>query len=319
MPRAAANGIELEYEVFGCEQDPPIVLIMGFASQMIVWDEAFCRALANRGLRVIRFDNRDVGLSTKVDHLGTVNLGAALLAQRLGRPLAPPYTLDDMADDVAGLLDALGLTSAHVCGASMGGMIAQTLAFRRPDRVRSLTSIMSTTSDPELPQAELRARGVLLEPAPVDREGYAEHAVKVWRTIGSPGLLFDEERIRERGRRAFDRGLYPKGLVRQLTAMMADGSRRERLRGVVAPTLVIHGEADPLIPMAGGQDTARCIAGARLVTLPDMGHDLPRPLWPRLVDEIDHHVRSTEGSATMSPDIQTTAAHAAGARHRRLP
>jgi pimeloyl-ACP methyl ester carboxylesterase len=297
MPRAVANGIELEYEVFGDEHQPPVVLIMGFASQMIVWDEGFCRALAHRGLRVIRFDNRDVGLSTKVDHLGTVNLGAALIAQRLGRPIAPPYTLDDMADDVAGLLDWLGLASAHVCGASMGGMIAQTLAFRRPERVRSLTSIMSTTGDPALPQAELRARGVLLEPAPADREGYAEHAVKVWRTLGSPGFPFDQERVRERGRRAYDRGIFPKGIVRQLTAIIAHGSRRERLRGVVAPTLVIHGEDDPLIPLGGGQDTAHWIDGARLVTIPGMGHDLPLEVWPLVVDEISRHVRAAEDAA----------------------
>jgi pimeloyl-ACP methyl ester carboxylesterase len=164
MPFAVANGIDLEYESFGEEEASPIVLIMGFAAQMIFWDEGFCRALANRGFRVIRFDNRDVGLSSKVDHLGTSNLAAVLLAQQMGRPIEPPYTLDDMADDVVGLLDALGLDSAHICGASMGGMIAQTVAFRHPLRTRSLTSIMSTTGDPELPQADPSVTAVLLEP-----------------------------------------------------------------------------------------------------------------------------------------------------------
>ena len=294
MPRALANGIELEYETFGREGDPPIVLIMGFAVQMIFWDDGFCRALANRGLRVIRFDNRDVGLSTKVDHLGTLNLAATLVAQRLGGAIEPPYTLDDMADDVAGLLTALGLDSAHVCGASMGGMIAQTLAFRRPDRVRSLISIMSTTGDPELPQAGARVQRVLLEPAPADREGYAEHSVKVWRTLGSPGFPFDDEAVRARALLAFDRGLYPKGIVRQLTAIVAHGSRRERLRGVRAPSLVIHGEEDPLIPVAGGHDTAEWIPGARLVTIPGMGHDLPRPVWPQVIEEIAEHAQRAE-------------------------
>jgi pimeloyl-ACP methyl ester carboxylesterase len=296
MPRAAANGIELEYEVFGDDRATPLVLIMGFASQMIVWDEDFCRALSNRGHRVIRFDNRDVGRSTKVDHLGTLNLAATMVAHRLGRGIESPYTLDDMAADTAGLLDALGLASAHLCGASMGGMVAQTLAYRRPDRVRSLTSIMSTTGDPDLPQAGLRVQGALLRPAPADREGYAEHSAKLWRILGSPGFPFDEEQVRARARRAFDRGLYPKGISRQLTAILAHGSRRERLRDVVAPTLVIHGEDDPLIPVAGGHDTARCIAGARLVTVPGMGHDLPRPVWPLVIDEISRHVRAAEAA-----------------------
>jgi pimeloyl-ACP methyl ester carboxylesterase len=296
MPRAAANGIELEYEVFGDDEASPIVLIMGFASQMIYWDEGFCRALANRGFRVIRFDNRDVGRSSRVDHLGTVNLAAALFAQQMGRPIAPPYTLDDMADDVVGLLDALELDRAHVCGASMGGMIAQVVAYRHPQRTRSLISIMSTTGDPSLQQPEPAVSATLLEPAPLDREGYADHSVRVWRAIGSPGFPFDEEGVRARARLAFDRGIHPKGIVRQLTAIVAHGSRRDRLRGVRAPSLVIHGEDDPLVPVTGGYDTARAISGSRLVVIPGMGHDLPRAAWPRLVDEIATHARRAEAS-----------------------
>ncbi|HVS12995.1 MAG TPA: alpha/beta hydrolase [Thermoanaerobaculia bacterium] len=296
MPRAAVQGIELEYECFGDQGASPIVLIMGFAAQMIFWDEGFCRALAQRGFRVIRFDNRDVGRSTKVDHLGTVNLATALFAQQMGRSITPPYTLDDMADDVVGLLDALGLDSAHVCGASMGGMIAQVVAYRHPQRARSLISMMSTTGDPSLPQAEPSVTAILLEPAPLDREGYARHSVEVWRALSGPGFPYDEEAVRERARRAFDRGIYPRGIVRQLTAILAHGSRRERLRGVRAPSLVIHGEDDRLVPVAGGHDTARAIAGSRLVLIPGMGHDLPRPAWPRLVEEIAGHARRAEAS-----------------------
>ena len=287
MPRARANGIELEYELFGSEGGRPLVLIMGLGAQMILWDEEFCAALAARGHRVIRFDNRDVGLSTKIDGWRALDLAAAMAAAALGRPVAAPYTLSDMAADAAGLLDALGIAAAHVVGASLGGMIAQTLAIEHPARVRSLTSIMSTTGDRELPPARPEAAAALLEPPPRDREGAMARAVKVFRTIGSPGFPFDEARVRERAGRSYDRCFPPAGVARQMLAILAAGSRAPALRRVRVPTLVIHGTEDPLVPVAHGIETAALVPGAELLVIEGMGHDLPRAVWPRVIDAID--------------------------------
>jgi pimeloyl-ACP methyl ester carboxylesterase len=295
MPRARANGIELAYETFGAKGAPPLLLVMGLGSQMLLWPEEFCEALAGRGFCVIRFDNRDVGLSSRIDEAGMPDVGAIVAALMQGRPVtSAPYLLSDMADDTAGLLGALGLPGAHVVGASMGGMIAQTLAIRHPGRVRSLTSIMSTTGDPALPPARPEAMAVLMTPAPTGREAYLEYSVHVWRTIGSPGFPFDEKGVRQTAERVFERGIHPAGVARQLVAILASGSRKKALAGVRAPTLVIHGAADPLIPVEGGRDTAASVPGAELLVIEGMGHDLPRGAWPRLLDAISRHAEAAE-------------------------
>jgi pimeloyl-ACP methyl ester carboxylesterase len=292
MARVRANGIELEYDTFGAESGRPLLLIMGLGAQSLLWDEGFCEALAEGGHFVVRYDNRDVGLSSKLDHAGVPNVMALMLGGPGAAPV--PYTLDDMADDAAGLLDALGLGAAHVCGASMGGMIAQALAIRHGARVRSLVSIMSSTGNPNLPQAKPEAMAVLTAPPPADRAGALDAAVRTWRTIGSPGFPFDEAKIRARAGRMFDRSFHPDGVARQLAAIIAHGSRVEKLRDVKAPTLVIHGAADPLVPLAGGEDTARAIPGAELLVIEGMGHDLPEGAWPRIVGAISEHTAKAE-------------------------
>lgn len=294
MPTARANGLDIVYETFGRQGDPPLVLIMGLGAQMIFWDDDFCSLLARRGFFVVRFDNRDVGQSTQVDHLGKPNVLELMQALQQRRAPAAPYGLADMADDTVGLMDALGLPRAHVCGASMGGMIAQVLAVRRPERLWSLTSIMSSTGDPELPQAAAPVLAMLLQPAPRDQSSYLDYSVKLWRTIGSPGFPFDEDAVRARAALAWQRGLHPAGLLRQLLAILADGSRRERLRGLQVPALVIHGEDDPLVPIAGGEDTAASIPNARFVRIAGMGHDLPPATWRLIHDEIERHARAAE-------------------------
>jgi pimeloyl-ACP methyl ester carboxylesterase len=286
MPKIATNGVELEYESFGAPQAPAMLLIMGLGAQMILWDEAFCEALARRGYRVIRFDNRDVGLSTKIDAAGVPNVATALAAVAQGRPPSAPYTLNDMADDTAGLIGALGIDAAHVVGASMGGMIGQTLAIRHPKRVRTLTSIMSTTGNPALPPAQPAAMRVLVTPAPTERAAFIEHHVELSKVIGSPGFPFDAEAVRARGARVFDRGPCPAGIARQLVAILASGNRKPALASLRTPTLVIHGTADPLIPIAAGRDTAEAVPGAEFLEIEGMGHDLPRQVWPRFVHAI---------------------------------
>ncbi len=286
MPNVRANGIRIEYDTFGKPGDEPLLLVMGLGGQMILWHEEFCGRLAESGHYVIRFDNRDVGLSTKLDEAGIPDIFGILQAVASGGPVRVPYTLDDMADDAAGLLDALGIDRAHVCGASMGGMIAQTIAIRHPDRVRSLVSIMSTTGHRDLPQAKPEVFSLLVTPSPADRAGFVDHSVVLWRAIGSPGFPFDEEMIRERSARTYDRCFHPAGSARQLAAILAHGSRREALRGVKVPALVIHGADDPLVPVEGGKDTAAAIPGAELMIVEGMGHDNPRPIWPRVVGAI---------------------------------
>ncbi|MBY0275736.1 alpha/beta fold hydrolase [Candidatus Binatia bacterium] len=286
MPRAHANGIELEYDTFGRPDAEPLLLVMGLGAQMVVWEEEFCELLAARGHFVIRFDNRDIGLSTKLASHGMPNLLQMMLDAQAGLPLAAPYTLDDMADDTAGLLDALGIARAHVCGASMGGMIAQTLAIRHPARVKSLVSIMSTTGAPDLPGPRPEAATVLLTPVPADRDAAIERVVTVFRTIGSPGFPFDEHGLRARAALQYDRSHHPEGQMRQLAAILAHGSRREKLRELRVPALVIHGADDPLVPVEGGHDTAAAIPGAELLIIDGMGHDNPRDAWPRVVDAI---------------------------------
>lgn len=294
MAQIRSNGLELEYDSFGDRGDRPLLLVMGLGAQMIAWEEDLCRTLADHGHWVVRFDNRDVGLSTKLDAAGVPNVFELMRKVAAGERPQVPYTLDDMADDSVGLLDALGLESAHVCGASMGGMIAQTVAIRHPGRMRSLTSIMSTTGDRSLPPAKPEAMAVLLSPPPATREQAIEQHLKAARAIGSPGFPFDAARARARAARIYDRSAYPAGVARQLAAVLAHGSRKSALGALRMPALVIHGDADPLVPVEGGRDTAASIPGAELLEVAGMGHDLPPQVWPRLVAAISAHTERAE-------------------------
>lgn len=290
MQTAAANGIQIAYETFGKSSGRPLLLIIGLGGQMAQWDDDLCENLAGRGHFVIRFDNRDAGLSTKLDEAGTPNLVEIMDKAMKREPFKAPYTLDDMADDSVGLLDALGIKKAHICGMSMGGMIAQTIAIRHPSRVLSLTSIYSTTGNPALPQAKTEVLGLLLAPAPKEREAYIEHMLKVFKTLAGPGFPVDEMWTRKIIAQNYDRCFCPQGMARQLVAILAHGSRKKALTSLKVPTLVIHGTEDPLIPVEGGKDTADAIAGARLMLIEGMGHDLPHGgAWPWIVEAVSAH------------------------------
>lgn len=288
---AAANGIALCYDTFGEPVDPPLVLIMGLAAQMIVWDDEFCRRLAARGFWVIRFDNRDIGKSTRFSEARTPRLLELVLAQTTRIKFRIPYTLGDMAADTVGLMDALGIGSAHVVGASMGGAIAQEIAILSPARLRSMTSIMSSTGDPRLPGPTPRALAVLAKKVPLDRAGYIREYVATWSVLAGKTLPFDAERTARQGAAAYDRGINPPGVARQMLAMIASGDRRKRLRGVRVPTLVVHGTDDPLVPDAGGRDTARTIPGAQLLLIEGMGHSFPPDVWPRIIGAVARHAQ----------------------------
>jgi pimeloyl-ACP methyl ester carboxylesterase len=288
--RARASTIEIEYETFGAADAPAMVLISGFSQQLTSWDPRFCEQLAGRGFRVVRFDNRDIGLSTKIEGGPKPKLRAIA-----GGDLSTmAYALADMANDVAGLVEALGVRSAHVVGVSMGGMIAQTLAIRHAERVRTLVSIMSTTGDRSVGYGAPETLALMSERAPVEREANVEHAVRVWRKLRSPGFAHDEARIRERAARNFDRSFYPEGVLRQLAAMLGQPDRTAALGQVRAPTTVIHGAEDSLIHVSGGEATARAIPGAKLIVIPGMGHDMPEGVWPTVIDAI---VGQTKGDA----------------------
>lgn len=286
MPNVTANGVTIEYEEFGDRTARPLLLIMGLGAQMILWHEEFCRQLAARGHRVIRFDNRDVGKSSWLDLLGVPHVMTLLIAALARQPVDAPYLLRDMAADAVRLLDALQIDRAHVVGASMGGMIAQAMAIAFPSRVCTLTSIMSSTGNPKLPPPKPSALIASLAPPPATREASIERMVSLFRIIGSPGFAFDEAEVRERAARSYDRGFNPGGVIRQLVAILASGSRVEALRSVRVPALVIHGKDDPLVPLAAGEDTAAAIPGAELLVIDGMGHDLPRAVWPRIIDAI---------------------------------
>lgn len=288
---ATSGAIEIAYETFGEPGDPPVVLIMGLATQMIAWPDEFCQAIADDGFFVVRFDNRDIGLSTHLDAAGMPDISAVFT----GAPITDaPYVLADMADDTRGLLDALGIDRAHIVGASMGGMIAQEFALRHGDRTRSLTSVFSTPA-PAIGAATPKATEALLTPPPTSEEAAGERTVAVYRIIGSPGFPLDEDGLRERGREAFRRSSDPFGSARQLYAIHASGDRTEQLSTLDVPTLVLHGEDDPLVQVAGGIATAEAIPGAELITYRGMGHDLPRELWPDLVGRITGHARANRG------------------------
>jgi pimeloyl-ACP methyl ester carboxylesterase len=289
MPRASSNGIEIEYESFGPDGLEPLLLIMGLGTQMIGWTEEFCQLLAAHGHQVIRFDNRDTGLSTKFSDAEHDTVIDALKKSISGQPVKTAYELSDMAADAAGLLDTLGVPRAHVVGASMGGMIAQTLTLDSPDRVATLTSIMSHTGEQGLSQPTPEAVQVLMTPAPTQRDAVIAQALKTWKVIGSPGFPFDEARIRERATRSFERCHHPQGSERQLVAVMASGSRRDALAAVTTPTLVLHGEDDPLVPVDGGRATQSAIPGAKGLYIPGMGHDMPVELYDTLTDAIHEH------------------------------
>jgi pimeloyl-ACP methyl ester carboxylesterase len=283
---AQANGLQLCYQTFGRPSDAPLLLIMGMGAQMVGWDDEFCEALAQRGFWVVRFDNRDVGRSTKLDSAGVPNVTLAMTRAWLRRPVAAPYLLLDMARDVTGLMDALGIARAHLVGASMGGTIAQTLAIAAPERVLTMTSIMSTTGAPDLPNPQYSAMAAIFKPAPSSLEAYTAYYLQTWKQLRVGPFEEEEARDRARAQRNHARGLHPAGAARQLVAILASGSRREALRGVTVPTLVIHGDVDPLVPLAAGKDTAHSIPGAELMVLPGMGHALPMRMWPRILDGI---------------------------------
>jgi pimeloyl-ACP methyl ester carboxylesterase len=293
------RGVSLSYETFGDPSDPTALLIMGLGTQMVAWQEDFCRELASRGLFVVRFDNRDVGRST---HLSGAPPTVLQLLRR--SRTAAHYTLADMADDTAALLDRLELSPAHVIGASMGGMIAQTLAARHPQKVRSLVSIMSSTGSRVSGQPSLRTYAIFLRRAPREREAYIAHIERLFAAIGSRGLPRDPQDVREIAAASYDRDHDPDGPARQLAAIIASGNRVAELRRITAPTLVIHGTADPLVAHSGGRATARAIPGARLMSIEGMGHDMPRAVWPRLTDAIAAHAAQADGAATREPSPQ---------------
>lgn len=293
LKRVAANGIQIAYESFGDPRGVPLVLVMGLGTQMIAWPDEFCEDLVAQGHYVVRFDNRDVGASTHFDDITPPNVARVALRRE-----KPPYRIRDMGQDAIGLLDALGLDSVHLVGASLGGYIAQSVALWHPERLRSLTLIMTSTGSRRVGQAKPQLIGRLLNrQAVLDREEAGDAAVETFRVIGSVGYPTDEERLRELAGRSFDRAYDPAGYRRQLAAIVAQSDRTERLRGVQLPTLVMHGLHDPLVAASGGLALARIIRGSRFVGFSGMGHDLPRELWPEFVANIAALTRRAELSA----------------------
>jgi pimeloyl-ACP methyl ester carboxylesterase len=294
------RGITLCYERIGDPAGEPLVLIAGLGQQLHTWPDAFCAELARRGYAIVRFDNRDVGRSTHMPYPPP-----SLIAMLRGRGGPRQYHLGDMARDTMGLLDALGLDSVHLVGASMGGMIAQTLAAHAPWRVRSLTSIMSNTGAPKIGRPALGTWLRMLKAAPKTRAEAIDQEVRMYRHIGSHGFPLDEAWLRETTGRAWDRDPTAEGVARQLTAIFATGDRTLELAGIQAPTVVIHGDRDPMVHPTGGMATARAIPGAQLETIKGMGHDLPRGAWPRLIDLIDANARRTQrADVTTTPSEQ---------------
>jgi pimeloyl-ACP methyl ester carboxylesterase len=284
----AANKIALEVEDHGSPGGEPLVLIMGLGMQLVAWHEDFVQQLVSRGFRVIRFDNRDIGLSQNFDHLGVPNLALDAVKHAVGLPVRSGYSLADMADDTAGILDVLGIRAAHVCGASMGGMVAQQLAVRHPERVKSLTLMMTSSGARGLPGPSMKVRGALLSRPddPNDIDSVIAHYVRLYKLIGSPGYPASDEYLLQRLGKSVRRSYRPRGTARQLSAIAADGDRSPLIAKIRQPTRVLHGLADPLVPVAAGRDLAAKIRGAQLDLVEGMGHDLPVPLWPRFVTAI---------------------------------
>jgi pimeloyl-ACP methyl ester carboxylesterase len=285
LPNTTANGIKIEYDTSGDPSSPVLLLIMGLSAQLIDWDEEFLARLVERGLFVIRFDNRDTGLSTKFEEGNMPDMTGV----SKGRGLKVFYTLDDMADDAVGLLDALGIEKAHICGVSMGAMITQIIGYRHPTRVLSLINIMGSTGAPKLPEAKPDALEMLITPAPKQRDAYIEHSVIMWKIFWG-SLDFDEKFIRKKAAVSYDRAFYPQGIARQHAAIIKSGNRRPGLASITAPTLVIHGNEDPLLPLEHGKDIADNIPESEMLIIDGMGHCLPRAAWPRIVDAIAGHI-----------------------------
>jgi pimeloyl-ACP methyl ester carboxylesterase len=299
------NDLRLCCERMGDPLGRPLILIMGLATQMIGWPDPFCRLLAEGGHAVIRFDNRDIGGSQKLDALGKPDLGAMLRLDRAARRPLAPYRLEDMAADVIGLMDALGIEAAHLCGQSMGGMIAQILALDHPRRVLSLTSLMSTTGAPGLPPASPDAQRAVMAAPPADRAAYQDYMAWVYRAFAAGSSAYDEGLQRELSAQAFDRGLHPQGFLRQMAAILAAPDRRERLAALRLPCLVIHGDCDALLPLEHGRDTARAIPGARLKIVSGLGHGMAFPgLWAEMADAIAALTAACAGPSEPRPGAQ---------------
>jgi pimeloyl-ACP methyl ester carboxylesterase len=296
MAQVHANGIDIEYESFGREGDPAILLIMGFAAQMTMWQQALCEQLAAKGFRVIRFDNRDIGLSTHLSHLPAPNPGEVMAKRMSGQPVEVPYRLDDMAADAAALLAALGIKSAHIVGASMGGMIAQLVAINHPEFTKSLLSIMSTTGRPDLPPAKPEAMAALVTPPASDsRADRIAAGLNVVKTLGSPGYPGTEEELLASVSAAIDRASYdPAGVARQMGAIVAAPARNEALKKLHCPAMVLHGAEDPIIPVEAGKDTAASIPGCQLVIVPGMAHDFTNAILPVYLKHIGDFVAGVE-------------------------
>lgn len=304
MPVATVNGIEIAYETHGPAGGPTLLLIMGLGGQLTMWPPAFIDDLVGAGYRVIRYDNRDIGLSQKFSGADIPHPVAQILARRVGLRLATPYDLSDMARDAEGLLDHLAIETAHLVGISMGGMIAQHLAAGAPDRISSLTTLMSTTGNPRLPRprGEILRRLLRRGPLPVGRDAVIDRAVEAFRLIGTPGEDHDTNGVRDQIAASFDRSHHPSGPLRQIAAIIATGDFRAVTRQIRAPTLVIHGGVDPLVSPRGGQDIARNVPGARLEIIPDMGHDLVPRHRPVILRHILDHLSWTESRGeTASP------------------
>ncbi len=295
MPQAMANGLCLEYETFGNPERPAILLIMGLGGQLILWPDSFCEMLAQAGYYVIRYDNRDVGLSSRLESMGKPHLIRAGLAYKLGMRVRAAYSLDDLAQDAVGLLDALSIRRAHIVGASMGGMIAQILGAKYAERVRSLVLMMTSSGSPRAPGPSLTLGLRLVKrPKNKDRDANIEHHLRTWQMVGSPGYQTSPEEMRAHAERSFDRAHYPRGLARQTVAIFASGDRVPLLAGISAPTLIIHGRDDRVIPVAAAYDLAEHIPAAQLEVVPGMGHDLPKALIPRIARLVLFHVGAVE-------------------------
>jgi pimeloyl-ACP methyl ester carboxylesterase len=293
MAKAKSNGIEIEYETLGNRDDPPVLLIIGWGLQLISWPDEFCKLLADQGHYIVRFDNRDIGLSTKIDWGGVPDVFDVFGKTARREVVAVPYLLKDMAADTVGLLDALHIASAHIVGHSLGGMIAQTIAIEYPERIRSLVSIMSTTGRADLPQADQEVFAQIMK-MPREREAAIAQSMKLEKLVTGNVFAFEEDRARDIATRSYDRNFYPRGVVRHLAAILASGSRAEALKSVKTPALVIHGNRDPLIHIEGGKDTARSIPGAIFLEIDGLGHYLSRAAWPTIIQAITELIRRVE-------------------------
>jgi len=295
MAQANANGIQIEYDTIGSRSARPLLLIMGLGCQMIFWDDGLCSRLAEKGFYVIRFDNRDTGFSTKFDAAGIPDLMKAFTAVLTGQEIKPAYTIDDMADDAVGLLDALSIDRAHICGISMGAAIAQAMAIRNPSRLISLTLVYGTTGSSKLPPPKPEALNFFVTPPPETREEYIAHFVKGSRILAGPGYDFNESWHRNMAARSYDRCFSPQGAARQILAVLAHGSRKQALSSVTVPTLVIHGTDDPISPVEGGKALAAAIQGSELMIIPGMGHDLPAGgAWNQILEKLVGFIKKVD-------------------------